>query len=98
MTNFLDNQHHAVAKAGLPRMRAFKTWMAGDEPGHDEHISRIIWSRLLQRFTGKDQGADEPYDLQRHLRKRLSGTLGYLAEIRWRIPESLSDSTGTISG
>jgi DNA-binding GntR family transcriptional regulator len=36
-------------------------------------------------------GASEPDEAQRHLRKHLSGTLGYLAEIRARFPEYLSD-------
>ena len=35
-------------------------------------------------------GASQPDDAQRHLRKHLSGTLGYLAEIRARFPEYLS--------
>ena len=35
-------------------------------------------------------GANEPDDAQRHLRKHLSGTLGYLAEIRARFPEYLN--------
>jgi GntR family transcriptional regulator, rspAB operon transcriptional repressor len=34
--------------------------------------------------------ARQPDDAQRHLRKHLSGTLGYLAEIRARFPEYLS--------
>ena len=36
-------------------------------------------------------GASQPDDAQRHLRKHLSGTLGYLAEIRARFPEYLSE-------
>jgi DNA-binding GntR family transcriptional regulator len=36
-------------------------------------------------------GANKPDEAQRHLRKHLSGTLGYLAEIRARFPEYLSD-------
>ncbi len=36
-------------------------------------------------------GASEPDDAQRHLRKHLSGTLGYLGEIRARFPEYLSE-------
>jgi GntR family transcriptional regulator, rspAB operon transcriptional repressor len=36
-------------------------------------------------------GASRPDDAQRHLRKHLSGTLGYLDEIRARFPEYLSD-------
>jgi len=36
-------------------------------------------------------GASRPDDAQRHLRKHLSGTLGYLAEIRARFPEYLSE-------
>jgi DNA-binding GntR family transcriptional regulator len=36
-------------------------------------------------------GANEPDEAQRHLRKHLSGTLGYLAEIRARFPEYLSE-------
>jgi DNA-binding GntR family transcriptional regulator len=36
-------------------------------------------------------GASEPDEAQRHLRKHLSGTLGYLAQIRARFPEYLSD-------
>ena len=36
-------------------------------------------------------GANQPDDAQRHLRKHLSGTLGYLAEIRARFPEYLSE-------
>jgi GntR family transcriptional regulator, rspAB operon transcriptional repressor len=36
-------------------------------------------------------GANDPDEAQRHLRKHLSGTLGYLAEIRSRFPEYLSD-------
>jgi DNA-binding GntR family transcriptional regulator len=36
-------------------------------------------------------GASQPDEAQRHLRKHLSGTLGYLAEIRARFPEYLSD-------
>jgi DNA-binding GntR family transcriptional regulator len=35
-------------------------------------------------------GASQPDDAQRNLRKHLSGTLGYLAEIRARFPEYLS--------
>jgi DNA-binding GntR family transcriptional regulator len=35
--------------------------------------------------------AKEPDEAQRHLRNHLSGTLGYLAEIRGRFPEYLSD-------
>jgi DNA-binding GntR family transcriptional regulator len=35
--------------------------------------------------------ANQPDDAQRHLRKHLSGTLGYLAEIRTRFPEYLSE-------
>jgi GntR family transcriptional regulator, rspAB operon transcriptional repressor len=36
-------------------------------------------------------GANQPDEAQHHLRKHLSGTLGYLAEIRARFPEYLSD-------
>jgi len=36
-------------------------------------------------------GAGQPGDAQRHLRTHLSGTLGYLAEIRARFPEYLSE-------
>jgi DNA-binding GntR family transcriptional regulator len=36
-------------------------------------------------------GASRPDDAQRHLRKHLSGTLGYLTEIRARFPEYLSE-------
>jgi DNA-binding GntR family transcriptional regulator len=36
-------------------------------------------------------GAQAPDDAQQHLRKHLSGTLGYLAEIRARFPEYLSE-------
>jgi DNA-binding GntR family transcriptional regulator len=36
-------------------------------------------------------GGHEPDEAQHHLRKHLSGTLGYLAEIRARFPEYLSD-------
>jgi DNA-binding GntR family transcriptional regulator len=36
-------------------------------------------------------GSNQPDDAQRHLRKHLSGTLGYLAEIRARFPEYLSE-------
>jgi DNA-binding GntR family transcriptional regulator len=36
-------------------------------------------------------GSNEPEDAQRHLRKHLSGTLGYLGEIRARFPEYLSE-------
>jgi DNA-binding GntR family transcriptional regulator len=36
-------------------------------------------------------GAGQPDDAQRHLRKHLSGTLGYLGEIRARFPEYLSE-------
>jgi DNA-binding GntR family transcriptional regulator len=35
--------------------------------------------------------ANQPDEAQRHLRKHLSGTLGYLAEIRARFPEYLSE-------
>ena len=35
--------------------------------------------------------ANQPDDAQRHLRRHLSGTLGYLAEIRARFPEYLSE-------
>jgi DNA-binding GntR family transcriptional regulator len=35
--------------------------------------------------------SSQPDDAQRHLRKHLSGTLGYLAEIRARFPEYLSE-------
>jgi DNA-binding GntR family transcriptional regulator len=35
--------------------------------------------------------ANQPDDAQRHLRQHLSGTLGYLAEIRARFPEYLSE-------
>jgi DNA-binding GntR family transcriptional regulator len=36
-------------------------------------------------------GAKAPDEAQQHLRKHLSGTLGYLAEIRGRFPEYLSE-------
>lgn len=36
-------------------------------------------------------GAKQPDDAQRHLRQHLSGTLGYLAEIRAHFPEYLSE-------
>ena len=36
-------------------------------------------------------GANQPDEAQRHLRQHLSGTLGYLAEIRARFPEYLSE-------
>jgi DNA-binding GntR family transcriptional regulator len=35
--------------------------------------------------------ANQPDEAQRHLRDHLSGTLGYLAEIRVRFPEYLSE-------
>lgn len=43
------------------------------------------------RLIVKAIGANQPDDAQRHLRKHLSGTLGYLAEIRTRFPEYLSE-------
>ena len=42
------------------------------------------------RLIVKAIAAGEPDDAQRHLRKHLSGTLGYLDEIRARFPEYLS--------
>jgi GntR family transcriptional regulator, rspAB operon transcriptional repressor len=43
------------------------------------------------RLIAKAIAAGEPEQAQRHLRKHLSGTLGYLNEIRARYPEYLSD-------
>lgn len=43
------------------------------------------------RLIVKAIGANQPDEAQRHLRKHLSGTLGYLAEIRARFPEYLSE-------
>jgi len=43
------------------------------------------------RLIVKAISAKQPDDAQRHLRKHLSGTLGYLAEIRARFPEYLSE-------
>jgi GntR family transcriptional regulator, rspAB operon transcriptional repressor len=43
------------------------------------------------RLIAKAIAAGEPEQAQRHLRKHLSGTLGYLDEIRARHPEYLSD-------
>jgi DNA-binding GntR family transcriptional regulator len=43
------------------------------------------------RLIVKAISANQPDDAQRHLRKHLSGTLGYLAEIRARFPEYLSE-------
>jgi GntR family transcriptional regulator, rspAB operon transcriptional repressor len=43
------------------------------------------------RLIVKAIGANQPDDAQHHLRKHLSGTLGYLAEIRARFPEYLSE-------
>jgi len=43
------------------------------------------------RLIVKAIAANQPDDAQRHLRKHLSGTLGYLAEIRARFPEYLSE-------
>jgi DNA-binding GntR family transcriptional regulator len=43
------------------------------------------------RLSVKAIGANQPDEAQRHLRKHLSGTLGYLAEIRARFPEYLSE-------
>ena len=42
------------------------------------------------RMIVKAIEAGEPDDAQRHLRKHLSGTLGYLEQIRTRYPEYLS--------
>src|ERR1700682_6129015 len=43
------------------------------------------------RLIVKAIDANQPDEAQRHLRKHLSGTLGYLAEIRARFPEYLSE-------
>ena len=43
------------------------------------------------KLIAKAIAAGAPEDAQRHLRKHLSGTLGYLDEIRARFPEYLSD-------
>jgi DNA-binding GntR family transcriptional regulator len=43
------------------------------------------------RLIVKTISANQPDEAQRHLRKHLSGTLGYLAEIRARFPEYLSE-------
>jgi DNA-binding GntR family transcriptional regulator len=43
------------------------------------------------RLIAKAIAASEPEQAQQHLRKHLSGTLGYLDEIRARYPEYLSD-------
>ena len=43
------------------------------------------------KLIAKAIGAGEPDEAQNHLRTHLSGTLSYLAEIRARYPEYLSD-------
>jgi DNA-binding GntR family transcriptional regulator len=54
-------------------------------PGKAQDIVR------RHRLIVKAISANQPDDAQRHLRKHLSGTLGYLAEIRARFPEYLSE-------
>ena len=54
-------------------------------PGKAQDIVR------LHKLIVTAISANQPDDAQRHLRKHLSGTLGYLAEIRARFPEYLSE-------
>jgi DNA-binding GntR family transcriptional regulator len=92
-----DNDFHAqlYAAAGKHELWALVRSRSG-------HIDRL--RRLHLPSPGKAQdivqhhkliataiGASEPDNAQQHLRKHLSGTLGYLDEIRARYPEYLSD-------
>ena len=72
----------------LDRDRVISTGCAGcicPRPGKAQDIVRH------HRLIVKAIGANQPDDAQRHLRKHLSGTLGYLAEIREGFPEYLSE-------
>lgn len=91
-----DNDFHEqlYAAAGKHELWALVRSRSG-------HIDRL--RRLHLPSPGKAQdivrhhklivtaiGANKPDDAQHHLRKHLSGTLGYLDEIRARFPEYLS--------
>src|SRR5688500_1312577 len=92
-----DNDFHAQLYAATGN-RAL--WNLGRS--RSGHIDRL--RRLHLPSPGKAQdilrhhklivtaiSANQPDDAQRHLRQHLSGTLGYLAEIRARFPEYLSE-------
>jgi DNA-binding GntR family transcriptional regulator len=92
-----DDEFHRQLYAGAGRG---ELWIL--VKSRSGHIDRL--RRLHLPSPGKAQnivrhhklivtaiGASEPDEAQRHLRKHLSGTLGYLAQIRARFPEYLSD-------
>jgi DNA-binding GntR family transcriptional regulator len=92
-----DNDFHQQLYAGADKNELWT--LVKSRSGHIDRLRR-----LHLPSPGKAQdivrhhklivtaiGAHEPDDAQRHLRKHLSGTLGYLAEIRARFPEYLSD-------
>jgi DNA-binding GntR family transcriptional regulator len=92
-----DNDFHRQLYAGADKSELWT--LVKSRSGHIDRLRR-----LHLPTPGKAQdivrhhrlivtaiGAHEPDEAQRHLRKHLSGTLGYLAEIRARFPEYLSD-------
>jgi GntR family transcriptional regulator, rspAB operon transcriptional repressor len=76
------------AKAG-----DFEKFMAADNDFHAQFYAATGKAQDIVRhhkLIVTAIGANRPDDAQRHLRKHLPGTLGYLTEIRARFPEYLS--------
>ncbi len=91
-----DNEFHRqlYAAAGKPEL-----WtLVRSRSGHIDRLRRLHLPTpgkaqdivRHHRMIVKAVEAGEPDDAQRHLRKHLSGTLGYLEQIRTRYPEYLS--------
>ncbi len=92
-----DNEFHAQLYAAADKQDIWT--LVKSRSGHIDRLRRLHLPSpgkaqdivRHHRLIVKAIGANQPDDAQRHLRKHLSGTLGYLAEIRARFPEYLSE-------
>jgi GntR family transcriptional regulator, rspAB operon transcriptional repressor len=91
-----DNDFHAELYAAADKHDLWT--LVRSRSGHIDRLRRLHLPSpgkaqdivRHHRLIVKAISANQADDAQRHLRKHLSGTLGYLAEIRARFPEYLS--------
>jgi DNA-binding GntR family transcriptional regulator len=92
-----DNEFHAQLYAAADKQDIWT--LVRSRSGHIDRLRRLHLPSpgkaqdivRHHKLIAKAIGAGDPDDAQRHLRTHLSGTLGYIDNIRARYPEYLSD-------
>lgn len=99
-----DNEFHRLLYAAADRLELWS--LVRSRSGHIDRLRRLHLptpgkaQEIVRhhRLIARGIAAGDPDATQAHLRKHLSGTLGYLAEIRAGYPDYLAESSGRNAG